>query len=581
MVLNKNFKDLLTQAIAFHQQNNLEGAREIYASILSAHPNDFDTLFLLGTVNLQLNNFSESVTLLSKAALIDKSYPEVFFNLALAHEKLEQFDKSLKNYEFAILLQSNYVEARINYGNLLITLKQYGEALKNYDSLISLNPNYAEAYNNRGNIFQALLKMDEALSNYDKAISLNPNYAEAFNNRGNIFKYLGKISEAQNNYSHALSLNPNFLPALYNSAVNSFDQGDMNGAIKLYKELIAIDPKHPDGNWNLSICYLMIGNYELGWQQYEYRWQTPRAPFYQNRRFYSKPLWSGKESLENKIILVYFEQGFGDTIQFCRYVFLFHQLELGAKVILQVQRPLFGLLKCLGDAINLIPDDCTPPSFDYHCPLLSLPLAFETNLKTIPNYYQYIQPNQNKVDYWKNKLGLKTKSRVGLAWSSTSNFKDDFKRSMSFKQFTSLFPDNYDDFEFICLQKEIKSCDQETFLSANSIQFFGDQIEDFSDTAALISQLDLVISTCTSIPHLSCAMGIPTWILLSHVPDWRWLLERTDSPWYPSATLYRQKLPGDWNQVLQDMKYKLSNLSKCNEPTLLQSGLINETTKTR
>ena len=329
----------------------------------------------------------------------------------------------------------------------------------------------------------------------------------------------------------------------------------MNDAIKLYKELIAIDPKHPDGNWNLSICYLMTGNYELGWQQYEYRWQTPSAPFYQNRRFYSKPLWSGKESLQNKTIFVYFEQGFGDTIQFCRYALLFDQL--GTNVILQVQKPLLRLLKALGGAVNLIPDDCNPPDFDYHCPLLSLPLAFQTKVESIPSYQKYISPNESNVEYWKSKLGSKKKFRIGLAWSSTSNFKDDHKRSLSFSQFANLLPDNTSDLELICLQKEIKESDKDAYSNFNNIQCYSDQFEDFADTAALISQLDLVISTCTSIPHLSGAMGVPTWILLSYVPDWRWLMHQKHSPWYPCVSLYRQNQAGEWDEVLEQVRRDL------------------------
>ena len=594
MPSNKNFEDLLARGVNFHQQNNLDEARKIYVSLLNTHPNNFDLLFLLGTVNLQLNNFSESTIRLKRAISINGSVPEAYFNLGLAYEKLGKFQESIANYEHATQLQPNYIEAYVNRGNLLQALRRYQEALDSYDKAISLNPNHAESYNNRGNALQALLKTDEALISYDKAISLNPNHAESYNNRGNalqallksdealisyekaislnpnyvdaynnlgnLFKYLGKVTEAKNNYSRALSLNPKFLPALYNSAVISFDQGDLINAIKLYKELIAIDPKHPDGNWNLSICYLMIGNYELGWEQYEYRWLTPSAPFYQNKRLYSKPLWSGKESLNNKTIFIYFEQGYGDTIQFCRYMSLFN--ELGANVILQVQKPLLMLLKSLGGAINLIPDNCNPPNFDYHCPLLSLPLAFRTRLGNIPKYQSYIAPNTDKVEYWKSKLGPKNKFRVGLSWSSTSNFKDDHKRSLSFAQFANLFPNNTKDFEFICLQKEIKTSDKVAFSNANMIQFYGNELEDFSDTAALMSQVDLVISTCTSIPHLSCAMGIPTWILLSYVPDWRWLMKQTDSPWYPSATLYRQNQLGEWSSVLEQIRSDLSNINK-------------------
>ena len=273
------------------------------------------------------------------------------------------------------------------------------------------------------------------------------------------------------------------------------------------------------------------------------------------KRFFDRPTWLGKESLRDKTILLYGEQGLGDFIQFCRYVELV--ADLRAKVILEVPQPLAGLMENLKGISQLVVKGEELPPFDYQCPLLSLPLAFNTNISSIPAHIPYLASSNHQMAELKLKLGEKRNKRVGLVWSSMSSFKEDSKRSLLLADFVKALPT--EGFEYICLQKELKECDEEFFRAYKNIRFFGDELRDFSDTAALIENLDLVISTCTSVPHLSAALGKETWVLLSHVPDWRWLLDREDSPWYPSIKLYRQAGIGDWLSVLNKVKSDLSS----------------------
>jgi ADP-heptose:LPS heptosyltransferase len=266
-------------------------------------------------------------------------------------------------------------------------------------------------------------------------------------------------------------------------------------------------------------------------------------------------LWLGAESLVEKTILLHAEQGLGDTIQFCRYIPLVAQL--GAKVILEVQRPLLKLLKGLEGVSQVVAAGDMLPTFDYQCPLLSLPLAFKTELHTIPPIAQHITSDTGKVTKWQTKLGEKTQPRVGLVWSGSAGHQNDHNRSLSLSQLLSHLPSNI---EYVCLQKEIRAIDKELLAQHTQIKYFGDALEDFTDTAALCELVDLVISVDTSVAHLAGTLGKPAWVLVTLTPDWRWLLERDDSPWYPSVKVYRQDKANDWNGVLDRARSDLERL---------------------
>jgi hypothetical protein len=301
----------------------------------------------------------------------------------------------------------------------------------------------------------------------------------------------------------------------------------------------------------MGLTLLLKGDFQRGWELYEWRWKAKGTNLIIPN--FEQKMWMGRSSLANKAIFIHGEQGLGDALQFCRYL---SQLKnRGARVLLAVHHSLRALFETLDSVDAFINKGEALPSFDYHCPLLSLPLALQTDIDSIPKSPAYLRAESGKMSEWAKRLGVKTKPRIGVVWSSTSKFKGDAQRSMTFSQFQQALPPS--DFQYICLQKEIKESDLLSFSERQDVAFYGDQLHDFSDTAALVENLDLIISTCTSVPHLSGAMGKPTWVILGHVPDWRWMLHRDDSPWYPSVKLYRQDASWQWDAVVDRVRQNL------------------------
>ena len=298
---------------------------------------------------------------------------------------------------------------------------------------------------------------------------------------------------------------------------------------------------------NLAFSYLILGNFEQGWEKYESRRQIQQLELHKPK--FTQPHWFGIESLKNKTILLYSEQGLGDTIQFCRYVTILS--DLGAKVILQVQKPLARLLTNLSGVSQLIVEGSPLPEFDYHYPLLSLPLAFKTNLTNMPAAPHYLAADATQLKKWQTRLGPKIKPRIGIVWSGNESPKN---RSIPLIDFVRVLSD---EFQFVSLQKEVREVDRQLLQSRHDILHFGNEFLDFADTAALCELVDIVVSIDTSVAHLAGAMGKAIWILLPFKPDWRWFLDRNDNPWYPSAKLYRQKEFGNWGDVLSQVQSDL------------------------
>jgi hypothetical protein len=318
-----------------------------------------------------------------------------------------------------------------------------------------------------------------------------------------------------------------------------------------------LQPDYVDAHWNDGLLLLLTGDLEQGWRAYEWRKKLTRS---EAARTYPQPLWLGEQDISGKTLFIHWEQGFGDTIQFCRYAKL--AKSRGATVVLEVQRALLGLLRQLSPEIELITPDKTPDAFDYHCPLMSLPLAFGTTLKTIPAEPHYLQADAALRAKWSARLEAVcprsgTKPRIGIAWSGSLTHQHDHLRSIGLAECLPLFKMDAD---WVCLHKEIRDDDRAALKLFNGLKFFGDELDDFSDTAALVDLMDLVISVDTGIAHLAGAMGKPVWILLAFSPDWRWLLDRDDSPWYPSAKLFRQPHPRDWASVIDQLARRLSNV---------------------
>ena len=573
----------LNQGMVLHRQGKLVDAERCYEEVLQRQPNHFDALHLLGVIARQTRRTGRGVELIKKAIGLNPNVAAAHSNLGNALMELKRPVEALASYDRAIALKPDVAEIHNNRGNALMELKRPAEALASYDKAIAVKPDYAWAHNNRGNALKNLKDLAGALASYDRAIALRPNEAEAHYNRGNALRDLKRPAEALASYDKAIALKSEYAAAHNNrgnalkdlrrpaEALASYDRAialrpdvaethnnrgnalrnlkDLAEALASYDKAIALKPDYAEAHWNQSLCLLLMGCLEQGLRQYEWRKKKLKPTV---ARSYPKPVWLGKENIPGKIVFTYWEQGLGDTIQFCRYAKLVEAR--GARVIMSVQQPLCGLLKQISPTIQILNSNEEPTDFDYHCPLLSLPLAFGTTLETIPAEQQYLKADERLRSVWSARLPPKTKPRIGVVWSGSTVHTKDHYRSMELQQFLKIFSP---DAEWICLQKKIREKDFAILRQSGRIAFFGDDLRDFSDTAALLGLMDLVITIDTSVAHLAGAMGKPVWILLPYDPDWRWLLDRDDSPWYPSARLFRQQQIGNWATVTDQVKNEL------------------------
>ena len=578
----KLLQNKLNQAIKLHQNNQINLAKPIYEEILSFYPNNSRTLRLLGIALYQSQQFLDSLELLDKAILINPEFMDAHYNRGVVLRDMKRFEEALESFDKAILINPKFMDAHSNRGVVLRDMKRYDEALESYDRAILINPELASSYYNRGNTLRDMKRFEEALESFDKAILINPEFMDAHSNRGVVLGDMKRYDEALESFDKAILIYSEFVDAYsnrgvvlrdmkrYNEALESYDRAILinpeyvdahsnrgnalkdtkryEEALESYDRAILINPEFADAKHNKSFILLEKGELYEGFKLYEYRWARQKIP-----RVFNQPLWLGGKSIEGKTILIHSEQGLGDTIQFCRYLEMVSAL--GAKVIFEVEPVLFPLLKQLNGVDEFIQKGESLPEFDYHCPLLSLPLAFKTSLETIPCHNTYLKADIDKRKIWEKRLGNDSTSKIGLVWSGSLGHKNDHNRSISLEKLLPYLPERY---QYICLQKELRDSDRQA-LETSSIKFFGEQLNDFSDTAALCDLMDMVISVDTSIAHLSGALGKPTTVLLPFISDWRWLLDRDDSPWYPSMHLLRQEKDSDWDSCLSQLSKIISD----------------------
>jgi tetratricopeptide (TPR) repeat protein len=324
------------------------------------------------------------------------------------------------------------------------------------------------------------------------------------------------------------------------------DLGRYEEAMQSFEQALTIAPDDSKAKYNQSLCRLLAGDFEAGWRQYEARWEIEQfLPF---KRDFTQPQWLGEPCVKGRTILLHAEQGIGDTIQFCRYAPLVARL--GARVFLEVPKPLVALLSQLDGLEQVFATGESPAAFDYHCPLMSLPRAFRTNVDSIPASMPYLFADGARVAVWQQRLGEQKKRRIGLVWSGNPGHRNDRNRSVPLSLFAKLLEN---DCEFVSLQKVLRDSDKMQLGAVANVRHFGELLTDFSDTAALLACMDMVITADTAVAHLAGAMEKPVWILVPFNPDWRWMINRGDTPWYPSARLFRQRKAGDWQNVLKEV----------------------------
>lgn len=420
----------------------------------------------------------------------------------------------------------------------------FERAIQLCDEAIAVDSSRAEPYYKRANSLKNLGRLREALASYDQAIERNTDYACAYCNRGTVQHSLGLMHAALSSYDKAIALDPTDVFAHYNRALLLQDCSRWEDALASYDRAIAIQPEFADAHCNRALALLFQGDFASGWRAFEWRWKNARRLRIGDARTFTQPLWLGVEPLAGKRLLLYCEGGLGDTVQFCRYATM--SAALGATVLLEAQAPLIGVLGSLQGVSQLIARGSPLPAFDYQCPLMSLPLAFKTTLDTVPAAPRYLHSDAARIAQWRVRLGERSRLRIGLAWSGNLNNPLDPSRSVRLGDWVAHLPPQ---FEYFRLQTQVRAADQAVLDSSPLIFSFDDDLMDFTNTAALCECLDLVISVDTSLAHLSGALGQRTWVLLPYTPDWRWLRDRDDSPWYPTMRLYRQPAVGAWDEV--------------------------------
>jgi tetratricopeptide (TPR) repeat protein len=510
----------------------------------------------------QINRHDEAVASFS-AALEIAPHPEAYCSRAYSLKALGRLEDAAKNLRTAIQLQPTHVMAHSNLGDILKDLGRLEESLACSDTVIRLAPGIADAHSSRGIVLHGLQRLDEALASFDAAIRINPEFAEAHSNRGIVLKNLRRHEEALESYAKALTLRPGYPSALANRGMALQQLLRFEEAMECYDLAIKHRPDMADAYWNKSLLLLMLGRLNDGWKLYEWRLKSPTSNI--RLREYPQPRLM-RPDVSGRTVLLYAEQGLGDTIHFCRYAKLLKMR--GAKVILEVHPPLRELMRTLDSDIDIIDPGTAPPSFDSHSPLLSLPMVFGTDLGNIPGGVPYLQAEPAKSAYWKEKLGEKKKLRVGLVWSSgfQPNQPNGWSayewRNVPLMKFSAL---NMKGISFYSLQKgenavmQLRKIEQKGWDGPELVDYT-DEFHDFSDTAGMIDNLDLIISVDTSTAHLAGAMGKPLWLLVGCNACWRWLLQRNDSPWYPTVKIFRQPAWDDWESVLAQVKAQLAKL---------------------
>ena len=544
-------------ALEHHRAGRLAAAEPLYREVLAADPNHADALNLLGMLAQQVGRLDVARELIGKAVAAAPRFAEAHNNLASVLLALDDLASAETHYRRAIALEPAHVGARINLGNLLWRAGRFADAATACREALARAPRSAEAHNNLGNALKGLGDLDGARAAYRQAVALNDGYAAAHSNLGNLLCDVGEFAAALPHYERAVALAPTFADYHMNLGNALRDLARLPEAIACYERALALDPALADAEWNLATALLVGGDLARGWRAFEKRWQTRRlAP---HRRNLPAPLWDGSDPA-GRTILLPAEQGLGDVIQFCRYLPLLHAR--GARTILLIDgvwRQLAPLLRSLDGVDVLALDLAETGRFDLHCPLLDLPGRLGTTLATVPAAVPYLAADDGARERWRARLADDGAPRVGLVWAGTRHNPRDRLRSLPLERLRPLI--ELPGLRWFGLQVGDGRRDLDDTAMPHGFTDLGPELHDFVDTAAALDALDLVISVDTSVAHLAGALARPVWLLMPTAPDWRWLLEREDSPWYPTARVFRQATSGVWDPVIARMRDELIALA--------------------
>ncbi len=539
---------LMALVLREYEANHMAEVERLCLQILALDVHHADTLYILGMASYKTGRNEVAERMIRRALAVNPLQPFYHFNLSNVLRALNRNDESMASLERSLELKPDLVDALYNLGNARLSQEKLEEAGVLYRRALALKPNYTEALCNLGGVCRKQGKLEEAADNFEKALRLAPDNADLHCNLGDALHAQGKVAEAVEFYMRTLALNPEHSKACNCLCNAHFDLGNLAESVHWCERTLALKPDFGDALMNQCLLQLLLGDYANGWRNYEVRWKvyTPRL--------FNEPLWLGAP-LNGAAILLYAEQGLGDSLQFLRYAPMV--AAVGGKVILDLPPNLHRLAKQTPGITALAGNGEPLPPFACRCPLMSLPLAFGTTVETIPARVPYLFAPPDALQtaaalQWPSE-GL----RVGIAWTGNPAHPKNRSRSVPLDLLASLF--DLEGVHFYSLQmgppeaelvaRKTRAVDLEPFT------------KDMADTAAQMMQMDLILSIDTSIAHLAGALGRPLWVMLNKVPDWRWLLEREDCPWYPTARLLRQPRQGDWHAVIERVRAELTELA--------------------
>jgi tetratricopeptide (TPR) repeat protein len=540
------------RGIVFGRLNRLDEAVACYREALRVKPEYPEAYNNMGIAFARMGKGEEAIEHFEHALRMKADYPEALNNLANATRGAGDFDKAIEHYRQAIAIRPDYPEAYNNLANALAEKERLEEAVEYYEKAIAIHPRYAEAHNNYGNTLSRLNRHGEAEKCYQRALRYNPDYAEAYNNLANALADRGRLAESVACYRQALRINPNYAEAYNNLGITLAKQSKLGDADACYVEALRLKPDYPDAHLNRALAWLQAGQFELGWTEYEWRFRCRDN----GRPEFPTPPWCG-EPLNGRTILIYAEQGLGDTLQFIRLAPLVKQR--GGNVVFECQPPLIPLLSRCAGIDRLITRDSVVPEFHAHCALLSLPKALRLTVETVPGDVPYLYPDPQLVAEWRRELADFRGFRIGIAWQGNPQYKGDKHRSYPLRHFAPLAA--LPGVRLFSLQKGFGSEQIEqvgdTFEVIDLAPRLDQSTGAFMDTAAVMANLDLVIAPDTATIHLAGGLGVPAWLPTSWTPDWRWLDRKVYSPWYPTVRMFHQVEPCDWTGVFAQMADEL------------------------
>lgn len=548
--------EIFSRALSAHQKGHLLVAEDLYRRVLMDAPDRSDCEHLLAISLYQQKKYQGAISHFKRAIVLEPRNAVYISNLGNALQEINSLDEAMSCYEQALAINDNFPDAYFNLGNTLSKAKRIEDAVAAYTKAIAKNPSYTAAFVHRGLALLELKQASRALVDFDAALAIDSRYVIAHINRADALKQLGRVEDALESIDCAVALDDACAEAHFNRAQILQEVGRVEEALSSYDRAIACRPEYPKALSSKGTACLKLGRFDQGWPLYEWRWHPTLTK--SRRKHTTGERWFGDKSLSGKTILLYAEQGLGDTIQFCRYARLVQAL--GARVVLQVQTSLIPLLRTLRGYDQLVDKQSVPPEVDYVCPLMSVPLALRTRVETIPAGIPYLAAEVDRIERWQQFLGTE-RFKIAVAWQGNKQNEEAFGRSYPVHWLSQL--SEIPSVQLISLQKHAGAellmelpVEQRPLILPEA--FDGDGA--FLDSAAIMKCVDLVLTSDTALTHLAGALGVKTWMPLKYAAEWRWMLHTDRTPWYPEHRLFRQTSVGDWASVLIDIKEELMQL---------------------